>query len=99
MNYLYFVVLIVPAAIGLVSALVLGPNRGTLIGGVVMLAAVFILLQFQITIPHSGPGAEISRVSYGWGLMHFEWYRWVPSFLIGAAVGSVIFRVRRRPAA
>lgn len=67
MDYLSFVVLIVPAVVGVIAALVLGPNRGTLLGGAVMLVTVFILLLFQITIPQSGSGAEISRVSYALG--------------------------------
>jgi hypothetical protein len=41
-------------------------------GGATVLVAVFILLSFQITIPQSGPGLEISRVSYAWDPMHFE---------------------------
>lgn len=98
MEYLDFVVLVVPAFIGLVATLFRGPSQGTLTGGVVMLVTVFVLLLFQITIPHTGPGAEISRASYAWGLFAFEWYRWLPAFLVGAAVGSVVFRMRHRSA-
>ncbi|KQZ29138.1 hypothetical protein ASD50_18270 [Mesorhizobium sp. Root552] len=85
MEYLDFVVLAVPAVIGLVAALVFGPNRGIIAGAVVMLVVVLVLLVFQVT-PH--------EVGSAMGLMRFEWYRWVPSFLVGAAVGSVIFRMR-----
>ena len=85
MSYLEFVVLIVPALIGLIAALVLGRNRGVFVGGIVMLVAVFILLLFQV----SPPAAELA-----WGLMRFEWYRWAPSFLVGAAIGLVIIRIR-----
>jgi len=99
MDYLTVAVMAVPAAIGIVAALWLGPNRGTLLGAAIMLIAVFILLLFQITIPQSGPGANISRASYAWSLMQFEWYRWLLSFVVGAAIGSVVWRVRRRPAA
>lgn len=98
MAYLDFVVLVAPALIGLVAALTLGPRRGPLIGAAAMFVAVFVLLLFQIAIPRSGPGAEISRYQYAWGLMYFEWYRWAPSFLVGAAVGSVAFRARNRTA-
>ena len=91
MDYLTVVVLVVPALIGLGAALALGPNRGSLLGAGVMLVAVFVLLLFQVT-----PLAAVSRLGSAWGLMLFEWYRWVPSFLVGAAIGSVIFRVRRR---
>jgi hypothetical protein len=86
MEYLDVVVLIVPAIIGLVAALIFGPNRGTIAGAVVMLVAVLVLLVFQVT-PH--------EVGSAIGLMRFEWYRWVPAFLIGAAAGSVIFRMRK----
>ncbi|QDC00357.1 hypothetical protein [Mesorhizobium sp. 8] len=86
MGYLDFVVLIVPAVIGLVAALAFGPNRGSIGGAVVMLVAVFVLLLFQVT-PHEAGSAL--------GLMRFEWYRWVPAFLVGAAAGSVIFRMRK----
>ncbi len=96
MEYLDFVVLIVPGAIGLVAALVLGPNWGTLIGGGLMLVAVLVLLLFQVSVPETGPGAEISRLSFALGLMQFEWYRWLPSFLVGAAIGSVSYRKRLR---
>lgn len=98
MDYLNFVVLVVPAAIGLVAALWLGPNRGTLLGGAVMLVAVLILLSFQITMPEPAAGSEASRLSSAFGLMRFEWYRWLPSFLVGAAAGAVLFRLRRRGA-
>lgn len=97
MSYLSFVVLVVPALIGLGSALLWGPIRGTLVGAAIAIVAVFVLLMFQITIPLTGPGAEISRFSFTWGLFLFEWYRWLPSFLVGAALGSVIYRVRNRP--
>jgi hypothetical protein len=91
LDHLTFVVLVVPTLIGLVAALALGLNRGGLLGAGVMLVAVFVLLLFQVT-----PPPAFSRFGSAWGLMLFEWYRWVPSFLVGAAIGSVIFRVRRR---
>jgi len=97
LDYLTFVVLVVPAIIGLVAAIGLGPNRGTLVGGIVMLAAVFVLLLFQVSPPDTGPGAETGRAGYASGLMRFEWYRWLPAFLVGAAIGSLIFRRRRGP--
>ena len=91
MDYLTLVVLVVPAIIGLVVAWALGPNRGSLFGAGIMLIAVFILLLFQVTPPDT-----VSRLGSAFGLMLFEWYRWVPSFLVGAAIGSLVFRVRRR---
>jgi hypothetical protein len=90
-TYLTFVVLVVPALIGLAAAAALGPNRGSILGAGIMLVAVFVLLLFQVT-----PPAAVSRLGSAFGLMLFEWYRWVPSFLVGAAIGSLIFRVRRR---
>ena len=91
MDYLTLVVLVVPAIIGLVAAWALGPNRGSLFGAGIMLIAVFVLLLFQVTPPDT-----VSRLGSAFGLMLFEWYRWVPSFLVGAAIGSLVFRVRRR---
>ena len=91
MAYLTLVVLVVPAVIGLVAAAALGPNRGSIFGAGIMLIAVFVLLLFQVTPPDT-----VSRFGSASGLMVFEWYRWVPSFLVGAAIGSLIFRVRRR---
>lgn len=96
MSYLAFVVLAVPAVIGLAGAVSLGPNRGILFGGIAMLAAVLLLLLFQVTPPEPGrPGSDTGRLGYAFGLMMFEWYRWLPSFLVGAAVGSLIFRARQ----
>jgi hypothetical protein len=86
MEYLDFVVLVVPAVIGLAGSLIFGPNLGIIAGAFVMLGAVLVLLIFQVT------SHEISRAT---GLMRFEIYRWAPSFLVGAAVGSVIFRMRK----
>lgn len=89
MDYLTFVVLIVPALIGLLSATALGPNLGVAIGAAVAIVAVLLLLLLQVT-PAS--------FSSAWGLLWFEWIRWVPSFLVGAALGSLIARLRRRTA-
>ena len=91
MDYLTLVVLVVPVLIGLGAALALGPNRGGFLGAGVMLVAVFVLLLFQVTPPDA-----VSRLGSAFGLMLFEWYRWVPSFLVGAAIGSLIFRFRGR---
>ncbi len=91
MDYLTPVVLVVPAIIGLVAAAALVLNRGSLFGAGIMLIAVFVLLLFQVTPPDTVP-----RLGSASGLMLFEWYRWAPSFLVGAAIGSLIFRVRRR---
>ena len=99
MSYLDFVVLAVPAIIGLAGALSFGPNRGTLFGGIAMMAAVLVLLLFQVSLPAPGrPGSETSRLGYAFGLMMFEWYRWLPSFMVGSAIGSLICRARRPPA-
>jgi hypothetical protein len=90
-DYLTLVVLVVPAVIGLAAAMAFGPNRGSIFGAGIMLLAVLVLLLFQVTPPDT-----VSRLGSASGLMLFEWYRWVPSFLVGAAIGSLIFRVRRR---
>ena len=89
MDYLTFVVMVVPAAIGLVAAVAWGPNRGTMFGAGIMLVAVLVLLLFQVT-----PPSTESRFGSAFGLMRFEWFRWLPSFLVGAAIGSLIHRWR-----
>lgn len=97
MFYLDFVILVVPTVIGVAGALLLGANRGTLFGGISMLVAVLVLLLFQVSPPEPGrPGSETSRLGYAWGLMMFEWYRWLPAFLVGSAIGSLIHRRRSR---
>ena len=97
MFYLDFVVLAAPAITGLVGAFLLGPGRGTLFGGIAMLVAVLFLLLFQVAPSEPGrAGSETSRFGYAFGLMMFEWYRWLPSFLAGSAVGSLIDRARRQ---
>lgn len=91
MEYLTFVVLVVPAVIGLAAAAALGPNRGGIVGAAIMLVAVYVLLLFQVT-----PPPAVSRLGSAFGLMVFEWSRWAPAFLVGAAIGSLIFHLRRR---
>jgi hypothetical protein len=91
LDYLTLVVMVVPAAIGLVAAVAWGPNRGILFGTGIMLVAVLILLLFQVTPPNTE-----SRFGSAFGLMRFEWLRWAPSFLVGAAIGSLIYRRRKR---
>ena len=91
MEYLTLVVMVIPAAIGLIAAAVWGPNRGSIVGAGIMLVAVLVLLQFQVTPPDT-----VSRFGSAFGLMRFEWLRWAPSFLVGAAIGSLIYRRRRR---
>lgn len=97
MSYLALVVLVVPACIGFAATFRLGSNRGTLLGGLVAFLTVLGLLLFQVSPPEPGrPGSETSRLGYAWGLMMFESPRWVPSFLIAAAIGAVIGRMRAR---
>lgn len=96
MFYLDFVVLVVPAAIGLLGTWLYGSNRGTIFGGITMLVTVLVLLLFQVSPPETGPGATTSRLGSAYGLMRFGWSRWLPSFLVGAAVGSLISRARTR---
>lgn len=86
MEYLDFVVLIVPAVIGLVASFIFGPNRGIIAGVVVTLVAVLVLLAIQVT-PH--------EVGSAMGLMRFEWYRWVPAFLVGVALAPSFFGYER----
>ena len=95
MSYLTFVVTIVPGVIGLIAAAWLGPNRGVSLGGLLMLIVVLFLLLFQITLgPPGSPGSD-GRLGAAYGLMRFEWYRWLPFFMVGAAVGSLTYRKRR----
>ena len=97
MDYLTVVVIVVPAVIGLAALLALGINRGLLMGAAGAIIAVFVLLLFQVSPPPaSGPGSETGRSGYAFGLMKYEALRWIPAFLVGAAVGAVIARSRRR---
>ena len=53
MDYLTLVVLVIPAIIGLVATVSLGPNRGSIFGAGIMLIAVFVMLLFQVTPPNA----------------------------------------------
>jgi hypothetical protein len=74
--------------IGLTATILLEPNRGTISGALLAIVAVFVLLLFQV----SGP----TLFSWAYGLVVFEWCRWIPAYMVGAALGSLIY-FRRRP--
>ena len=87
MDYLSFVVMLVPALIGLATAYLLGPNKGVLIGMALAALAMLLLMLAQVTPP---------SLASAWGLFLFEWPRWLPSYLVGAAMGALLHRSRRK---
>ena len=77
-----------PMLIALVFCLRWGPNRGILLAVVPALVGVFVLFFLQVS-----PGE--GRAGSAFGYMTHEGVMWVASFLVGAAVGSLIWKARR----
>jgi hypothetical protein len=77
-----------PLLVALVSCLRWGPNRGALLAVVPALVGVFVMFFLQVS-----PGE--GRVASAFGYMMHEGIMWVASFLVGAAVGSLIWKSRR----
>ena len=77
-----------PLLVALVFCLRWGPNRGVLVAAIPALAGVFVLFFLQVS-----PGA--GRVGSAFGYMTHEGIMWVASFLVGAALGSLIWKLRR----
>ena len=59
----------------------------------VALVGVFVLFFFQVS-PGANPDGS-GRVASAFGYMTSEGIMWVASFLVGAAVGSLIWKARR----
>lgn len=77
-----------PLLVALVFCLRFGPNKGVLFAVIPALVGVFVLFFFQVS-----PGA--GRMGSAFGYMTHEGIMWVASFLVGAAVGSLIWKARR----
>jgi hypothetical protein len=77
-----------PLLVALVFCLRWGPNRGIAFAVVPALVGVFVLFFLQVS---PGEGRMGSAIGY----MTHEGLMWVASFLVGAAVGSLIWKSRR----
>jgi len=83
---------IVPTLIAAVCCLRWGPNRGIFYAVLPALAGVFALFFFQVS-PGVNPDGS-GRVASAFGYMMSEGVMWVASFMVGAAIGSVIWKRR-----
>jgi hypothetical protein len=93
-NPLVFVAdFILPLVVALLFCLRWGPNRGILFAVIPALVGVFVLFFFQVSpgVRPDGSGRVASAVGY----MTSESIMWIASFLVGAAIGSVIWKLRR----
>jgi hypothetical protein len=84
---------ILPLVIAAVSCLRWGPNKGVLYALIPALVGIFVLFFFQVS-PGVNPDGS-GRVATAFGYMTSESVMWVASFLVGAALGSVIWKLRR----
>jgi hypothetical protein len=84
---------ILPLVVALVFCLRWGPNRGILFAVIPALVGVFVLFFFQVS-PGVNPDGS-GRVATAFGYMTSESVMWIASFLVGAAVGSLIWILRR----
>jgi hypothetical protein len=82
-----------PLLVALVFCLRWGPNRGILFAVIPALVGVFVLFFFQVS-PGVNPDGS-GRVASAFGYMTSESIMWIASFLVGAAIGSVIWKLRR----
>ena len=82
-----------PLLVALVFCLRWGPNRGIAFAVVPALVGVFVLFYFQVS-PGLRPDGS-GRVGSAFGYMTSESMMWIASFLVGAAVGSLIWKTRR----
>jgi hypothetical protein len=84
---------ILPFLVALVFCLRWGPNRGIAFAAIPALLGVFVLFFFQVS-PGVNPDGS-GRAASAFGYMTSEAVMWIASFLVGAAVGSLIWKVRR----
>jgi hypothetical protein len=84
---------ILPLVVALVFCLRWGPNRGIAFAVIPALVGVFLLFFFQVS-PGVRPDGS-GRVASAFGYMTSEGIMWIASFLVGAAIGSVIWKLRR----
>jgi hypothetical protein len=85
---------VVPLLVSTVCCLRCGPNWGIPFGVLPALIGVFALFVLQVR-PGVNPDGS-GRIATAFGYMMFESTMWVASFLVGAAVGSVIWKLRNR---
>jgi hypothetical protein len=82
-----------PLLVALVFCLRWGPNRGIAFAVVPALVGVFVLFFLQVS-PGVNPDGS-GRAASAFGYMTSEAIMWIASFLVGAAIGSVIWKLRR----
>ena len=93
-NPLVFVAdFILPLVLALVFCLRWGPNRGIAFAAIPALLGVFVLFFLQVS-PGVNPDGS-GRAASAFGYMTSEAMMWIASFLVGAAVGSLIWKARR----
>jgi hypothetical protein len=83
---------VVPLLIAWVCALRWGPNLGILIAVIPALIGVFVLFYLQVS-PGTNPDGS-GRAASAFGYMMSEALMWIASFLVGAAIGSIIWKRR-----
>ena len=92
-NPLVFIAdLILPLLIAGFCCLRWGPNLGVLYAVAPALVGVFVLFFFQVS-PGVNPDGS-GRVATAFGYMMSEGIMWIASFMVGAAIGSVIWKRR-----
>ncbi|WP_373354586.1 hypothetical protein [Pseudoroseicyclus sp. CXY001] len=84
-----FAVFIVPLLVGFAASLRWGPRLGPWIGIVPTLVVSLVLFFLQVS---SGP--DISRATIAWRYFASESVFFLASYLVGAAIGSVLHRLR-----
>jgi hypothetical protein len=83
---------IAPLVIALICCLRWGPNRGTLYALVPALVVVLGLFMVQVN-PEGNPSGA-SRFDFAFSYMMFDGIYWVAAFLVGCAIGSVLWKRR-----
>jgi hypothetical protein len=87
--------LVVPPLIGFVFCLLWGGVRGALMAVVPMLLAVYLLFFLQV----SGPYPDGSTRAQGaWWYMRSELAIWFATFIVGAGLGWLVWKLRPRGA-
>jgi hypothetical protein len=86
-------VFILPFVLAGASCLRWGPNRGMFYAMIPLFVGIFVLFYFQVS-PGIRPDGS-GRVASAWGYMRSETIMWSASFLVGAAVGSGVWKLRR----
>lgn len=85
---------IVPPILAYLACQRWGPNRGTLFAVLPALLAVFVLFFFQVS-PGTQPDGT-TQLGLAIGYMMDDGIFWVASFMAGAAIGSVQWKLRSK---